>query len=315
MRAFVYKKHGGIDRLEEADLREPKVGKNRVLVEVHSIGLNPLDYRLRRGEMGPLVTFSQPRLIASDFSGRVLEAGPGVTDLNPGDRVCGMVNQVFTGTSAERLSVSRSNLSKSPSNVDDSTAAGIPLAALTAYQALYGLGDISTGKRVLVNGASGGVGTFATQIAKQAGAHVTAVTSHRNASWMPDIGADEIIDYTKTDFTAGKAPYDIVFDCYGNRSFSRTKPVLTERGIYISTIPAARNYTTTAVNPFRSQKSRVIVVRSKSQDLHALAQLIESGAVKPIIDSCFAFGELHRAYEKLETKRAKGKIVVQIKSD
>ena len=315
MRAIVYKKHGGIDRLEEMELREPKVGKNRVLVEVHSIGLNPLDYRLRRGEMGPLVNFSKPRLIASDFSGHVLDVGPGVTDLTPGDRVCGMVNQVFTGTSAERLSVSRNNLSKSPSNVDDNAAAGIPLAALTAYQALYGLGDISTGQRVLINGASGGVGTFATQIAKQAGAHVTAVTSHRNAAWMPEIGADEIIDYTKTDFTAGQAPYDIVFDCYGNRSFARTKPVLARRGVYISTIPAARNYTTTAANPFRSQKSRVVVVRSKSQDIHAISQLIEAGAVKPVIDSCFPFAELRHAYEKLETKRAKGKIVVQLKTD
>lgn len=315
MRAIVYNKHGGIDRLEEMELNEPKVGNNRVLVDVHSIGLNPLDYRLRRGEMGPLVTFSKPRLIASDFSGHVLEAGPGVTDLAPGDRVCGMVNQVFTGTSAERLSVSRANLSKSPGNVDDSTAAGIPLAALTAYQALYELGDIAAGTRVLVNGASGGVGTFATQIAKHAGAHVTAVTSHRNADWMSEIGADDIIDYTKTDFTTGKTPYDIVFDCYGNRSFAKTKPVLTEQGIYISTIPSARNYTTTAANPFRSQKSRVVVVRSKSKDLHAINQLIEAGALKPIIDSRFAFTEFHKAYEKLETKRAKGKITVQLKDD
>ena len=315
MRAIVYKKHGGIDRLEEVDLSEPKVRRNRVLVDVHSIGLNPLDYRLRRGEMGPLVTFSKPRLTASDFSGTILDVGSGITDLTPGDRVYGMVNQVFTGTSAERISVSRANLAKSPQNIDDKSAAATPLAALTAYQALYDLGNISEGKRVLVNGASGGVGTFATQIAKHAGAHVTAVTSYRNASWMPDIGAHEIIDYTKTDFTEGKAPYDIVFDCYGNRSFSKAKPVLTETGIYISTIPAARNYTTTAANPFRSQKSRVVVVRSKSKDLRVLSQLIENGAIKPILDSCFGIAELHQAYEKLETKRAKGKIVVQLIED
>ena len=127
MRAIVYKKHGGIDRLEEVDLSEPKVRRNRVLVDVHSIGLNPLDYRLRRGEMGPLVTFSKPRLTASDFSGTILDVGSGITDLTPGDRVYGMVNQVFTGTSAERISVSRANLAKSPQNIDDSSnASGCP---------------------------------------------------------------------------------------------------------------------------------------------------------------------------------------------
>ena len=142
---------------------------------------------------------------------------------------------------------------------------------------------------------------------------MTAVTSYRNAEWMPSIGADEVIDYTKHDFTEGKAPYDIVFDCYGNRSFSKTKPVLSETGIYISTIPAARTYGSTAANPFRRQKSRVVVVRSKRKDLEAIASLIESGAIKPVIDSQFALGDLHRAYEKLETKRSKGKIVVQLK--
>ena len=312
MRGIVYRKHGGVEQLEEAELPEPKMGPDRVLVEVHSIGLNPLDYRIRNGEMGPLAKMMGPRLIGSDFAGHVVQAGSDVRDLVAGDRVFGMVFQPRTGTSADRISVKRSALTRSPSNLDDSAAATVPLAALTAYQALHHIAHLHTGQRVLINGASGGVGTFAVQMAKIIGAHVTTVTSHRNTDWMAELGADETIDYTETDCCSGDARYELFFDCYGNRSFAKASRVLSDKGIYITTIPGPRSYSWSLANSFRGQKSHVVLVRNRMGDLSAIRELIESGKLSPMVDTVYSRGQIKEAYEALESKRTKGKIAVKI---
>ncbi len=312
MRAVIYQKHGGIEHLELVDIDDPELRSTEVLVKVHSIGLNPLDYRLRRGEMGPLTLFNRHRLIGSDFSGRVVEVGERVSGLSVGDRVFGMVFQPMTGTSAERISVNPKNLCVTPYNLDDATAATVPLASLTAYQALHNLAQVQPNQRVLVNGASGGVGTYAVQLAKLAGAHVTAVTSYRNTSWMPKIGADTVIDYTNSDCCQGDPSYDVFFDCYGNRSFAEACSVLKPQGIYVSTIPAIRTFSSTLLNPLRSQKSKVVMVSSKSSDLAVIKTYIENGQLVPIVDEVFDVARIKDAYEKLETKRAKGKIAVTI---
>jgi NADPH:quinone reductase-like Zn-dependent oxidoreductase len=223
-----------------------------------------------------------------------------------------MVFQPKTGTSAERICVDAKELTRSPSNLEESAAATVPLAALTAYQALIHIGLVTQGQRVLINGASGGVGTFAVQIAKTLGAHVTAVTSHRNVDWMVDLGADDTIDYTQTDVCAGSARYDLFFDCYGNRSFSKASRVLNSRGVYITTIPSPRSYSWSMANPFRRQKSHVVLVRNRMADLEAIRDLIESGQLRPIVDSIFASDDYKAAYRALETKRTKGKLAVQI---
>ncbi|MEE2961739.1 MAG: NAD(P)-dependent alcohol dehydrogenase [Myxococcota bacterium] len=313
MRAIAYRKHGQIEELQEVDIPEPKTGRNRVLVAVHSIGLNPLDYRLRRGEMGKLTAFSKPKLIGSDFSGHVLEVGSHVADLSKGDRVYGMVFQPLTGTSADRISVKRQNLSQSPFNVDDTTAATIPLAALTAYQSLHNLAHLQADQRVLLNGASGGVGTYGLQLAKIAGAHVTAVTSHRNADWVQELGADKVIDYTQHDFTLMDATYDVIFDAYGNRSFPEARACLTEKGVYISTIPSVKNFGQSMCNMLRGPQNKIIMVKSVAADLDNIRALVESGKLKPIVDSQFERDQIHAAYAKLETKRARGKIGVRMK--
>jgi 2-desacetyl-2-hydroxyethyl bacteriochlorophyllide A dehydrogenase len=314
LRGIVYRKHGGVDQLEEVDLPEPKMAPNRVLVEVHSIGLNPLDYRIRNGEMGPLASVMGPRLIGSDFAGRVLQTGTAVRDLVAGDRVYGMVFQPRTGTSAERITVKRTALTRSPRNLSDSAAAMVPLAAQTAYQALHHIAQLHEGQRVLINGASGGVGTFALQLAKIAGAHVTAVTSHRNTDWVTELGADETIDYTEADCCSGDAQYDVFFDCYGNRSFKKASRVLTAAGVYISTIPGPRTYSWSLGNAFRRQKSHVVVVRNRMGDLSAIRELIEEGRLRPIVDTVYSRDQIKTAYEALETKRTKGKIAVQMRA-
>ena len=180
-------------------------------MDVRAVGLNPLDYRLRRGEMLPFMAGSH-RMTASDYSGVVSAVGPGVKDIACGDHVYGMINQVFDGAAADRIMVSPNQIALKPKNLDMESAAAVPLAAMTAYQALHGHAKIARGHRVLINGASGGVGTFATQLAHIAGAHVTAVTSFRNTDWMSSLGADAVIDYTQRDFADGPEQYDIVFD-------------------------------------------------------------------------------------------------------
>ena len=314
MRAIVYRKHGDIDRLEEMDRTEPVPRAGQALIEVKSIGLNPLDYRLRRGEMGPLTLLNGPRLTGSDFSGVVIATSGEQSQFQVGDRVMGMVNQVFTGVSADRIVVDERILCRSPSNVEDDVAATIPLAAYTAYQALHELGQAGPGKEILINGASGGVGTYATQLAHIAGAKVTAVTSHRNIDWMDSLGAQDAIDYTKTDFTTIDRRFDVVFDCYGNRSFAKVRPVLKPDGVYITTIPSPRSYTWSIPNSVRRQKSRVVVVRSKQDQLEIIKGMVEDERLRPIVDTRFERHEICDAYEKLETKRTRGKISVRMTS-
>jgi 2-desacetyl-2-hydroxyethyl bacteriochlorophyllide A dehydrogenase len=312
LRGIVYRKHGGVEQLEEVELPEPAAGPSGVVVEVHSIGLNPLDYRIRNGEMGPLATLMGPRLIGSDFAGRVVEIGSDVQDLDVGERVFGMVFQPRQGASAERISVKRSEVTRSPENLDDSTAAVVPLAALTAYQALYHIAKMKAGDRVLVNGASGGVGTFAVQLAKIVGAHVTAVTSYRNVDWMEELGAEVTLDYTVSDCCADGARYDLFFDCYGNRSFAQAQRVLTDAGVYITTIPGPRTYSWSLVNALRAQKSHVVVVRNRSDDLSAIREFIETGKLRPIVDTVYPCDQIKAAYVALETKRTKGKLAVRM---
>jgi len=300
-----YKSHGGIHKLEEFEIEKPQIKAKHILVEVNCIALNPLDYRIRRGEMGPLAFFNKVKLTGSDFSGKVLEVGSKVTKFKVGDRVFGMVNQIFQGTSAEQIVVHQKIAEKIPENIDLNTAATVPLAALTAYQALFGIAGLKKGQKTLINGASGGVGTYAVQMAKKLGAEVTAVTSFRNLSWMAKLGAHQSIDYTQIDFCKQDQKYDLIFDCYGNRTFSEVKNVLNKNGLYISTIPNIKNYSLTLSSCFSSKKGKVVVVKSSSKDLLAIKQLIEEGAVIPIIEVIFDFKEIHKAYEKLESKRSK----------
>ena len=314
MRAIVYRQHGDIEKLEEIQKPRPVPKRNQALIEVRAIGLNPLDYRLRRGEIGPLTRLQGPRLTGSDFAGVIVETGGPLEGFQVGDRVMGMVNQIFTGVSADFIVVDQKHLCPCPENVDDNVAATIPLASYTAYQGLHECAAVGPGQRVLINGASGGVGTYATQFAAIAGAEVTTVTSHRNVDWMKAIGATNTVDYTKTDFTSLNDRFDIVFDCYGNRSFSKVRPVLEKNGVYITTIPSPRSYAWSMPNPFRQKKSRVVVVKSKPMQLSAIKDLIESKALRPMIDSQFERHLIHEAYARLESKRSKGKICVAMHS-
>jgi NADPH:quinone reductase-like Zn-dependent oxidoreductase len=312
MKAYAYTKFGGPERIIEVERAEPMVRRNDVLVQVHSMGLNPLDSRLRQGQMWPATALSGARLIGSDFSGTVLSVGAGVVDIQEGQRVCGMVNQFRGGTSAERISVPRRHLTRTADCLTDAEGAALPLAGLTAFQALRQVGDLMRGEHVVIHGASGGVGSFAVQLARIAGARVTAVTSHRNLDWMPDLGATTTVDYTKEDVCELPLQIDTFFDCVGHLSFGKTRHLLTRNGTYITTIPNVRTLGTSLGNPLRSQKNKVVLVQSRSDHLALLMGYAKDGLLKPVVERSYPAADIQDAYAHLDTHRAKGKLTVQI---
>ena len=308
MRAIAYTQHGDIEELQVVDQREPSAWWGQVVVEVHSIALNPLDYRFRRGEMGP-DTLLGPRVIGRDFAGTVIKVGPGVRTLSVGDRVMGMS---LWGTAAQRICVRASKVVKIPDTLDEPTAATIPLVALTAYQIIHDRLRVKPGQHVLVNGASGGVGTYVVQLAKLAGAKVTAVASYRNIEWLPSIGADDMIDYTQIDCCSGSEQYDAFIDCYGDKSLSLTHSVLKEAGIYLTVEPFPGAFTEPILNLGRQKKSMVVVVQNKIEQLQEVCRLIEDGSVQTVVQQVYPATEIHRAFEALETHHTRGKLAVRI---
>ena len=313
VRALGYRSHGDRSQLQIVDVTSPILRRSKVLVDVMSIGLNPLDYRIRRGEMGPIARLKKVSVTGSDFAGIVRSVGQNVEEFGVGQRVYGMGFQPVAGVAMETIAVSPKIIAPIPTSLSFDEASVVPLAALTAYQALIHIAGLSSGKRVLINGASGGVGTFATQIAAAFGAKVTAVTSHRNLDWMYGLGAQDVLDYTVADCCDGASEYDVFFDCYGNRRYADAARVLKDGGIYISTIPALRTFGWQFRSVFRKTKSRVVVVRSDRADLDALGRMIDSGLVRPILQRSYPFEAFLDAYAALESKRTKGKIAISLR--
>ena len=311
MRAIAYRKHGDISVLEEVLLPKPKVKDQHLLVRVRAFGLNPLDYRLRRGELKVITGMRGTKLIGSDFAGVVESVGPNVHGFSVGDAVFGMTFQPLAGCSAQWIAVPAKQVARMPS-LPFEVGAAVPLAALTAYQALTDLVSVEYGCHVLINGASGGVGTFAVQIARLYGATVTAVTSFRNQSWMSDLGAHRTVDYTKSDFAREKHAFDVIFDCYGNRTFEDCRRALKPNGTYISTIPALSRYRSVMFNSVRKKQSKVVVVRARGSQLQTIASLIDAGELEPIVEKTYPFERIKDAYAHLESKRTKGKLTVTV---
>lgn len=310
MKAYVYRKYGPPEEIKSIERDIPSPKKNELLIRVKAIGLNPLDYRIRRGSLKPFTNFNFPRQTASDFSGEVVEVGGENSSFKIGDLVYGMLFQLKSGASAEYIVSKEDNLFHAPEPLNLEEAASVPLAAQTSLQALRDIGHLKKGMRVLINGASGGVGTFAIGLSKIFEAHVTAVTSFRNASFVKELGADEVIDYTKDDFTKMKGAFDVIYDCWGNKNFDMVRNNLTESGIYISTIPNLKNFLSALKTTFSSQKGKVVLVKSKKEDLAFLKKVIENGELKVIIEKSFYQDEIVEAYKHLEKKRTKGKLIV-----
>jgi len=241
----------------------------------------------------------------------VVEAGADA-DLAVGEAVFGMINDFAGRAYAEYAAVDADQLSRAPSSIDLRVAAAVPLAAQTALQALRDDGHVAQGDEVLINGASGGVGVFAVQIAKILGANVTAVCSHRNIELARELGADQVVDYTKTELVTLGQRFDTIFDVFGNYSFNKLKHLLKPRGTYVHTIPSSRIFKDVARTFVRKQRAKLVIVRSRRSQLDWIRQQIDGGRLRVVLDRSFPMRDVAEAHRYLETKRARGKVVLEV---
>jgi len=315
----------GVENLELRELEKPTPNDNEVLVRVRAASINPADGHLIRGVwlMRPMMGLRKPKntRFGTDFAGVVEGVGKNVTEFKPGDEVFGAKK----GAVAEYICVPADRgIVMKPSNITFEQAGSVAIAGLTALQGLRDKGHIQAGQKVLINGASGGVGTFAVQIAKAWGAEVTGVCSTRNVDLVRSIGADHVIDYTKDDFTRTDQRYDMIYDLVGNHSFSERRQILPPNGICViagmggaglhpeSWGRLGGNLSSALRSKFTSQKFVTYIAKLTKDDLNVLRELMEAGKVAPVIDRTYKLSETQAAVRYLEEGHARGKVVISI---
>jgi NADPH:quinone reductase-like Zn-dependent oxidoreductase len=317
LKAIVYTTYGSPDVLQLKDIEKPTPKDNRVLVKVHAASANPADWHLMRAEPF-LARFANGLLkpkntrLGADLAGRIEAVGSNVTRFRIGDAVFGELPLDAMGSFAEYVCISEELLALKPDKLTFEQAAAVPLAAFTALQGLRDKGQIRPGQRVLVNGASGGVGTFAVQIAKSFGTEVTGVCSTRNLDMVRSIGADHVIDYTQTDFTNTGQRYDLIFDAIGNRSVSDLKRALTPNGI--CSVAGFTSLSRLFQTMFFGGKNVGLMETAKANqaDLVFIQGLLEAEKVVPVIDRRYPLSETAEALRYLEAGHARGKVIVTI---
>ena len=323
MKAIVYRCYGNADVLKLEQIAKPAPADDRVLVKVHAASVNPLDWHYMQGKpyvMRAAAGVGRPEsiLMGADFAGTVESVGKNVTRFKPGDEVFGDRDGAFGEYVSAR---EKGAITTKPSNMSMEQAAAVPIAGLTALQALRDKGKVQAGQKVLINGASGGVGTFAVQIAKTYGADVTGVCSTRNVEMVKSIGADHVIDYTKEDFTRGSARYDLIIDNVGSHTLSEYRRVLTPNGALVIVGGPSDNswlgpLTTLIkayfVSPFVKQKMLFMLAQSTQDDLNVLRDLMQDGKLTPVIDRRYPLAETGQAISYLEQGHAKGKVIITV---
>ena len=330
MKAIVYHRYGSPDVLQCEEIEKPTPADDEVLIRVHAASLNPLNYHLVRGKpyvvrilFGGLRKPKDKRL-GGDVAGQVEAVGRNVTRFKLGDEVFGSCRGAF----ANYACASESRLVIKPGNVTFDQAAAVSGAACTALQGLCVKGKIRPGKKVLINGASGGVGTFAVQIAKSFDTEVTGVCSTRNLGMVRSIGADRVIDYTQEDFTKEAQRYDLIFDCAGNHSLFAYRRILNPKGLYVwvGAVGKVTGHYTTAgflvhllkmfiLSRFVSQEFVMLFARPSKEDLIILRELIAAGGVAPVIDRRLSLKDVPEAMRYLGRGHARGKVVITIAQD
>lgn len=323
MKAIVHETYGSTEVLELKDIEQPTIGETDLLVRVRAASLNPYDWHLRTGMpylFRLMFGLRKPKKqgLGADLAGEVEAVGAGVTQFRPGDEVYG---EIEVGALAEYASVPEASAARKPANLTFEQAAAVPMGGLTSLQALRDKGGIRPGHKVIINGSSGGVGTFAVPIAKSFGAEVTAVCSTRNVELVRSIGADHVIDYTVEDFTRGERRYDLMLDNVGNHSVTACRRVLTPKGVRVATFgspehkwlgPLAAMARMMVVSLFVGQKMTTFSAKALGADLETLRELIEEGVVTPVIDRTYPLADTAEAMDYLDEGHARGKIVVTI---
>jgi NADPH:quinone reductase-like Zn-dependent oxidoreductase len=308
MKAVRIHQYGGPEvlKFEEVPLPQPAAGE--LLIRVHAAAVNPVDWRIREGHTKARITHSLPLILGWDVSGNVEAMGPGVTRFHKGDEVFARPDITRNGAYAEFIVVRESEVALKPKSIDHIHAAAIPLAALTAWQALFDKGHLSAGQKVLIHAASGGVGGFAVQLAKWKGAIVTGTASGRNQSFIAELGVDEAIDYEKTRFEDTVHDMDLVFDTIGGEVQQRSWRVLKKGGMLVSVVslPSAGEAA------IRGVRSAYLSVQPNSGELAELARLADAGNVNPIVETVLPLAEARRAQELSEGGHTRGKIVLKV---
>jgi len=323
MNAISYDRYGSPDVLKCGETAKPAPADDEVLIKVRAASVNPYDWHFMRGEpylvriaAGGLRKPKDSRL-GADVAGEIEAVGRNITQFKPGDGVFGSCKGAF----AEYACASESKLVRKPDNVTFEQAASVPIAAFTALQGLRDKGHIQPGQKVLINGAAGGVGTFAVQIAKSFGAEVTGVCSTRNVKMVQSIGADHVVDYIQEDFTKGAPRYDVILDCVGNHSYSECRRVLHPRGIYVGAGgktdnwmigPLARAIKALVLSWFVSQRLVMVLAKPSKEDLAIMAELMTTRKVTPVIDRSYTLCEVPEAIRYLEQGHARGKVVITV---
>ena len=311
MRAVLIDRYGGPEVLRLATVPRPVPTRGQVLVRTRFIGVNPKDVIVRKGKFKIATGKKFPLIVGHDIAGEVVQVGRGA-DLAKGDLVYGMINDFAGRAYAEYAAVNCQQLAKAPASIELAVAAAVPLAAQTALQALRDDAQLDAGQTVLINGASGGVGVFAVQIAKILGGQVTAVCSHRNLDLVTELGADRVIDYTKTEFVELDERFDVIFDVFGNYRFDKLKMLLSRRGTYVNTIPSARIFKDVARSFVRRKRAKLVIVKSRRDQLDWLRQQIDAGRLRVVVDRTFPIADVAEAHRYMETKRARGKVVLAV---
>lgn len=321
MKAVVYRCYGGPEVLKVEDIEKPTPKDDELLIKVHAASANPLDWHYMRGtpyimRMDAGTGKPTSTRLGVDYAGTVEAVGKNITRFKPGDEVFGVKKGAF----AEYVAVpSERPMVLKPANVSFEQAAAVPIAAITALQALRDKGHVQAGQKVLVNGASGGVGTFAVQIAKAMGAEVTGVCSARNAEMVRSIGADHVIDYAKEDFTQGQQQYDVIIDNVGSHSYLDYRKAMTPDGTLVIVGAVDKGEWLGAMtgpikakmlSPFVSQKFEFFLADVTNEDLAYLSELMQSGKLTPVIDKRYKLSETAAAIAYLEEGHARGKVII-----
>jgi alcohol dehydrogenase len=333
MKAFVLERYGKGRALRSADIPDPQLRDDEILVEVHAAGVNLLDSKIRDGEFKLILPYRPPLVLGHDVAGIVIKAGPRVREFKAGDEVYARVDDFRIGTFAELVPVKASSLAHKPRNLTMEEAASLPLVGLTAWQALVEKADLKKGQRVFIQAGSGGVGTFAIQLAKHLGALVATTTSAANTALVKRLGADIVVDYRTEDFEAVLRDYDVVLNSQDGRTLGKSLRVLKEGGklISISGPPDPEFGRDIAAPAFARLVMRLLSARIRRQargrgvgydflfmrasgaQLQEITGLVEAGAILPVIDKVYPFDATNEALAYVQAGRAKGKVVIKMK--
>lgn len=332
MKAMVIDQYGKAP-MRLAEMPTPEINEYEVLAEIHAASINPIDFKIRDGKVKLLIQYKMPLILGNDFSGVVVKVGKKVTRFKVGDEIYARPRKSKIGTFAEYISIHEDDIALKPKNLSFEEAASIPLVGLTSYQALHDIMQLQKGQKILIHAGSGGVGTFAIQLAKAMGATVATTASEAGANLVTSLGADKVINYKKENFEAILKNYDAVFDTLGGQTLEKSFEIIKDGGkiVSVSGRPNARfakeygsgffktllfsaaSHKLTALEKKHHAQYSFLFMKPSGEQLRIIADLIETGKIKPIIDRTFSFEDAQKAMDYAESGMAKGKIIVKIK--